>query len=79
VRVHDPIVVTPTVPRFVSTNDTFSIPVTVRNDTPRNGTFEITAKITGNTSLPTQPRVSCDLMGQGGGGHWLVTLAGAVR
>jgi uncharacterized protein YfaS (alpha-2-macroglobulin family) len=51
VRVHDPIVLMPTVPRFVSTGDSFSLPVTVRNDTPKNGTFDITADVTGNASL----------------------------
>jgi uncharacterized protein YfaS (alpha-2-macroglobulin family) len=51
VRVHDPVVVMPTAPRFVSTGDTFSLPVTVRNDTPKNGTFEVTAEVTGNASL----------------------------
>ncbi len=51
VRVHDPIVVMPTVPRFVSTGDSFSLPVTVRNDTPKNGTFEVTADVTGNASF----------------------------
>jgi uncharacterized protein YfaS (alpha-2-macroglobulin family) len=51
VRVHDPVVLMPTVPRFVSTSDTFSVPVTVRNDTPKSGTFEVTAGVTGNASL----------------------------
>ncbi|HEV7765853.1 MAG TPA: MG2 domain-containing protein [Thermoanaerobaculia bacterium] len=53
VLVHDPIVITPTVPRFVSTNDSFSLPVTVRNDTPKSGTFEVTANVTGDASLTT--------------------------
>jgi len=51
VLVRDPIVVLPTVPRFVSTGDTFSVPVTVRNDTKQNGTFEVTANVTGNGAL----------------------------
>lgn len=54
VRVHDPVVLMPTVPRFVSTSDTFSLPVTIRNDTPKNGTFEVTADVTGNASLTTE-------------------------
>ena len=54
VRVRDPIVVTPTVPRFVSTSDSFSLPVTVRNDTPKNGTFEVIADVTGNASLTAE-------------------------
>lgn len=51
VLVRDPIVVLPTVPRFVSTGDAFSVPVTVRNDTKQNGTFEVTANVTGNGAL----------------------------
>jgi uncharacterized protein YfaS (alpha-2-macroglobulin family) len=53
VRVHDPIVVMPTVPRFVSTRDSFSVPVTIRNDTAKRGAFEVTASIGGNASLTT--------------------------
>jgi alpha-2-macroglobulin len=53
VRVHDPVVVMPTVPRFVSANDSFTLPVTVRNDTPKAGTFEVTAAVTGNATLTT--------------------------
>jgi uncharacterized protein YfaS (alpha-2-macroglobulin family) len=54
VLVHDPIVLMPTVPRFVSTDDSFSLPVTIRNDTPKNGTFEVIAEVTGNASLTTK-------------------------
>jgi len=53
VRVHDPIVVMPTVPRFAATGDAFSIPVTVRNDTKGSGTFTVTAALTGNGTLTT--------------------------
>jgi uncharacterized protein YfaS (alpha-2-macroglobulin family) len=51
VIVRDPIVMLPTAPRFVSTGDTFSLPVTVRNDTKTRGTFVVTAKVTGNATL----------------------------
>ncbi|MFL6247301.1 MAG: alpha-2-macroglobulin family protein [Thermoanaerobaculia bacterium] len=53
VRVHDPVVVMPTVPRFVSANDTFSLPVTVRNDTSKSGAFDVTATVAGNATLTT--------------------------
>jgi uncharacterized protein YfaS (alpha-2-macroglobulin family) len=53
VLVRDPVVVLATVPRFVSTSDAFSLPVTVRNDTAKNGTFDVTATVTGNASLTT--------------------------
>jgi uncharacterized protein YfaS (alpha-2-macroglobulin family) len=51
VRVHDPVVVMPTLPRFVSTGDAFSLPVTVRNDTAKSGMFEVMASVTGNAAL----------------------------
>jgi uncharacterized protein YfaS (alpha-2-macroglobulin family) len=40
-RVHDPIVLMPTFPRFLSVRDQVSIPVSVRNDTGRAGRFTI--------------------------------------
>ena len=40
-RVHDPIVLMPTFPRFLNVRDQVSVPVTVRNDTGRAGTFVI--------------------------------------
>ncbi|HYC60735.1 MAG TPA: MG2 domain-containing protein [Thermoanaerobaculia bacterium] len=62
VLVRDPVVVLATVPRFVSTNDAFSIPVTVRNDTKKNGTFDVTVKLTGDASLTSNvtQRVAID-------------------
>ena len=62
VLVRDPVVVLATVPRFVATNDTFSIPITVRNDTKKNGTFDVTAKINGDASLTSNAtqRVTID-------------------
>jgi uncharacterized protein YfaS (alpha-2-macroglobulin family) len=43
-RVHDPIVLMPTFPRFLSVRDQVSIPVGVRNDTGRAGRFTIRAE-----------------------------------
>jgi alpha-2-macroglobulin len=51
VLVRDPVVVLATAPRFVSTSDAFSLPVTVRNDTPTRGTFDVTAKVSGDATL----------------------------
>lgn len=41
VRVHDPLVLTVTAPRFLAVNDAASLPVTVRNDTGRSGRFAV--------------------------------------
>jgi alpha-2-macroglobulin len=41
VRVHDPLVLTATPPRFVAVGDQVSVPVTLRNDTGRAGRFAI--------------------------------------
>ena len=40
-KVHDPIVLMPTFPRFLSVRDQVQIPVSVRNDTGRAGRFEV--------------------------------------
>jgi uncharacterized protein YfaS (alpha-2-macroglobulin family) len=40
-RVHDPLVLMPTFPRFLNVHDQVSVPVTVRNDTGRAGSFVI--------------------------------------
>ncbi len=49
-RVHDPIVLMPTYPRFLNVRDQVSVPVTVRNDTGREGRF--TVKCSGGRSRP---------------------------
>jgi len=51
VRVHDPLVLLPTVPRFLSTDDVAQIPVTVRNDSPASGTFTVTVTASGAVSV----------------------------
>lgn len=51
VRVHDPIVIMPTVPRFASTGDAFSLPLTVRNDTKSNATFDVAIGVKGSASI----------------------------
>lgn len=42
-RVHDPVVLMPTFPRFLNVRDQISVPVTVRNDTGRKGKFTVRA------------------------------------
>jgi uncharacterized protein YfaS (alpha-2-macroglobulin family) len=46
-RVRSPLVVLPTYPRILSFNETLEVPVTVRNDTGRPGTFKVTLAATG--------------------------------
>ena len=45
--VRSPLMVTPTLPRFLAPGESFDIPVSVRNDTPGDGRFNITAKAEG--------------------------------
>lgn len=49
-RVHDPLVLLPTVPRFLSTDDVVEIPVTVRNDSRADGRFTVTVSASGAAS-----------------------------
>src|SRR5205823_5942682 len=62
VRVHDPLVLTATPPRFVAVGDQVSVPVTVRNDTGRDGKFLVTPSVSegpggagGATTRPPRP------------------------
>ena len=44
-RVHDPIVLMPTFPRFLSVRDQVSVPVSVRNDTGKAGKFDVRVSV----------------------------------
>ncbi|ACS78781.1 alpha-2-macroglobulin family protein [Maridesulfovibrio salexigens] len=48
--VRSPLMVTPTLPRFLAPDEIFDIPVSVRNDTPEDGTFNIAVKTSGAMS-----------------------------
>ena len=61
VRVRDPIVVTPTFPRFLSFEEDVEIPVTVRNDTGRPGMFQVEMQASGPVSLQGQHSRSLSL------------------
>ena len=61
VRVRDPIVVQPTFPRFLSLDETFQIPVSVRNDTGRDAPFKVTLAVTGPVDLPQGKVLSIDV------------------
>ncbi len=50
-RVKSPIVLLPTVPRFFSLNESVIIPVSVRNDTKKDGAITVNMKITGPASV----------------------------
>ncbi|WP_320007500.1 MG2 domain-containing protein [Maridesulfovibrio sp.] len=46
--VRSPLMVTPTLPRFLAPDETFSVPVSVRNDTPKDGKFNIAIDASGS-------------------------------
>jgi uncharacterized protein YfaS (alpha-2-macroglobulin family) len=46
-RVKSPLVMLPTIPRFLSLNETVVIPVSVRNDTGKDGTFKVQLDLLG--------------------------------
>jgi len=50
-RVRDPLVVLPTFPRFLSFQETVQIPVTVRNDTGKEGNFAVTLAAEGPVTI----------------------------
>jgi len=50
VRVRDPLVLLPTAPRVLATGDRVELPVTVRNDSGREGDLEVTFEATGAAS-----------------------------
>jgi uncharacterized protein YfaS (alpha-2-macroglobulin family) len=54
-RVRGPLVLTPTLPRFLCAGDTVEIPLTVRNDTQGPAEFRIAAVATGPAALGDMP------------------------
>jgi len=54
-RVRTPLVLTATLPRFLSQNDEIEIPLTLRNDTPSRGEFTLNATVTGPAALGALP------------------------
>jgi uncharacterized protein YfaS (alpha-2-macroglobulin family) len=60
-RVKDPIVVLPTFPRILSFGEKIEVPVTVRNDTGKDGSFELTLAVEGPASLGGPPKQTVDL------------------
>lgn len=54
-RVRTPLVLTPTLPRFLSLGDEIEIPLTLRNDTPAAGSFSIGATVSGPATLGPMP------------------------
>lgn len=51
VLVREPIVLTPTFPRFVASGDKFIVPVNIFNGTGKSGSFEATLKVDGPAKL----------------------------
>lgn len=54
-RVRTPLVLTPTLPRFLSLGDGVEIPLTLRNDTPAGAAFQISATVSGPATLGALP------------------------
>ncbi|WP_419780855.1 alpha-2-macroglobulin family protein [Maridesulfovibrio sp.] len=52
--VRSPLMVTPTLPRFLAPEETFSVPVSVRNDTPNDGKFNISIAASGSLQQDLQ-------------------------
>eukprot|EP01022_Parablepharisma_sp_SALTPOND_P027127 TRINITY_DN6581_c0_g1_i1.p1 TRINITY_DN6581_c0_g1~~TRINITY_DN6581_c0_g1_i1.p1 ORF type:complete len:2719 (+),score=536.27 TRINITY_DN6581_c0_g1_i1:30620-38776(+) len=46
-KVRSPIVITPTLPRFMALDDEIQVPVAVRNDTPGDGEFTVSFNVSG--------------------------------
>ncbi|HOL09301.1 MAG TPA: alpha-2-macroglobulin [Bacillota bacterium] len=64
VIVRDPIVISPTLPRFVASNDHFEVPVSVFNGTGKDGEFQIELKLAGPVELISQSRQKLSLKNQ---------------
>ncbi len=56
--VRDPIVMTPTLPRFIGSGDDFVVPVSLFNGTGRDGTFEVRLAADGPVRLTSEARQS---------------------
>ncbi len=59
-RIKDPIVVLPTFPRILSFGETIEVPVTVRNDTGKDGAFEVALGVEG-AKLVGEPQQKIEL------------------
>lgn len=53
IQVRDPVVMTPTFPRFLSSGDQFRVPISVYNGTPNTGDFKVKLQATGPVKLLT--------------------------
>lgn len=61
VIVRDPVVLTPTFPRFVAPQDRFTVPVAVFNSTGRAGEFKLRLRSEGPVTLESKPLVVLNL------------------
>lgn len=64
VIVRDPIVMTPTFPRFIAGNDRFEVPVSVFNGTGKTGNFQVSLKAEGPVEIISDTRQSVSLKDQ---------------
>lgn len=61
--VRSPLMITPTLPRFLTPDEIFDIPVSLRNDTPEDGKFSLTIKTNG--ALQTEMGIEGFMVPQG--------------
>ncbi len=59
--VRDPIVMTPTLPRFIGSGDEFVVPVSLFNGTGRDGSFEVRLEADGPVQLASEARQSVQI------------------
>ena len=64
VLVRDPIVLTPTFPRFLAPRDRFAVPVGVFNNTGKAGEFQVTLKADGPVEIDGDQRQTVSLQNQ---------------
>jgi uncharacterized protein YfaS (alpha-2-macroglobulin family) len=64
VIVRDPIVISPTFPRFVAGGDRFTVPVAVFNGTGKNGDFQLSLAARGPVTVTSEKRLSLTLNNQ---------------
>ncbi len=61
VMVRDPVVLTPTFPRFVAPNDRFTVPVSIFNGTGKAGEFDLKLMSEGPVTVTNAPQIKINL------------------
>lgn len=58
IKVADPIVISPTIPRFLSPGDTITMPVNISNTTSKNSDATVAVKVSGNLDVIGQENIA---------------------